>query len=88
MHANDKPHYHIWNEYGDGPMLIATTLTQARRYLIDEADVWRYDIGAYVKGNAKQGYYTIQWEKDSMGSWGLWIETCDEPACLDESTWY
>lgn len=81
-HANDRPHYHVWNQYADEPAATCTTLKEALRAAAAEARTWRYDIGAHVAGNARDGY-TIQWERDSMGSWGLWIDTCTEPACLD-----
>jgi hypothetical protein len=83
-HANDKPHYHVWSQYGDEPVATCTTLTEARKAIVVEANLWRHELHAHVTGSARSGQYTIKWSKDSYGSWGLWIDTCDNPECLEE----
>ena len=73
--AQTPRHYHVWNQYGDEPIATTTSLKEANKAAAEEARVWRDDIGAHVTGNAREGY-TIQWERDSMGSWILYTSEC------------
>ena len=76
-------HYHVWNQDNDEPAATTTSYREAKRAAAEEARVWRHDIGAYVRGSAAAGY-TIQWDKDGIGGWSLWIADCANPECLND----
>lgn len=77
-------HYHILNNQCD-PDTLPTydTLTEARRAIVEEANVFRHDLQCHVTGSARDGY-TIQWDKESYGFWRVYVAPCTESACMTE----